>query len=176
MNSQKKIQHAFEESIFWSQTKGICNRRGKGFFSSTLGETKGLGTTKEQTKKEMVAFLFVSSQHAKANVFCFFILVKTIDFSFLFCTKPTPLFLVKKKLKLKLKSFVVVCFHFLWVPTFMPPRSNLTRSSKDDENFFSSNIMLSSKQKQKKKLKSKVSTFMPPAYDINLFPIALLYF
>ena len=50
----KKIQHAFEESIFWSQTKGICNRRGKGFFSSTLGETKELGTTKEQTKKERV--------------------------------------------------------------------------------------------------------------------------
>jgi hypothetical protein len=52
----------------------------------------------------------------------------------------------------------------------MPPRGNLTRSSKDDKNFFSSNIMLSSKQKQKKKLKSKVPTFMPLAYDFNLFP------
>ena len=44
-----------------------------------MGETKELGTTKEQTKKKkgFVAFLFVSSQQAKANVFRFFILVKT---------------------------------------------------------------------------------------------------
>ena len=86
-------------------------------------------TKKEQTlagsERSCCFFFSVSSKRPieKVNVFCFcflfFLLLPCFYVCFFFsllCQTNTPFFGEEKKRKnLKLKSFVVVCFHFLWV-------------------------------------------------------------
>ena len=67
----KKIQHAFEESIFLSQTKGICNRRER-FFFFHFGRNQRVGNNKRTKKKEFVCFFFCFKSASKAKRFLFF--------------------------------------------------------------------------------------------------------
>jgi hypothetical protein len=78
----KKFNMSFRRAC---QTKSNCNGRGKGF-CFTLGETKELETTKDQTNKKevvLVAYLFVSSQQPMATFFVFSFWSK-LFFCFLF--------------------------------------------------------------------------------------------
>jgi hypothetical protein len=59
-------------AFFEVKQKAIATGEGKVFFSSTLGETKELETTKEQTKKERVCCFSFCFKSASKVFFLFF--------------------------------------------------------------------------------------------------------
>ena len=101
--------------------KAFATGEGKDFFLPLWAKPKSWKQQKnKQKKKGVVAFLFVSSQQVKANVFCFFILVKTKKEQTLAGREVVAFFfLFPAKGQLKRQTFFVFVSSFSFVAMFL---------------------------------------------------------